>query len=282
MTGRALTAGRLEHARSDRLSAAGLPHAAPSSRSDSALPETAVAVPDALGGIWFGALNFGIALAVIVLLMPVFVLIAIAVRLDSRGPVLYRQVRVGLDGRGIGRQGVGRRAEDTGDHRSDAHVENERRASGRVRGRRIDNIGGQPFVLYKFRTMKVNAEAETGPIWAAQDDHRVTRVGRWLRRYRLDELPQFWNVAKGDMAIVGPRPERPSLVRKLRRELPGYAMRQLVPPGITGYAQVSRPADQTVEDVKKKLDYDLEYLGRRSARFDLQIMLRTIPVMLRR
>ena len=241
-----------------------------------------VAVPDALGGIWSGALNFGITLAVLVLFMPVFILIAIAVKLDSRGPVLYRQVRVGLDGRSIGRRGVGRRSDDMGESPSGDDVANERRASARVRARRIDNIGGQPFVLYKFRTMKVDAEAETGPIWAAQDDHRVTRVGRWLRRYRLDELPQFWNVGKGDMAIVGPRPERPSLVRKLRRELPSYAMRQLVPPGITGFAQVSRGADQTVEDVKKKLDYDLEYLGRRSARFDLQIMLRTIPVMLRR
>lgn len=239
-------------------------------------------MPDALGGIWSGALNFGIALAVLVFLMPVFILIALAVKLDSRGPVLYRQVRVGLDGRGIGRQGVGRRAEDTGESPSGEHATSERRASRRVRGRRIDNIGGRPFVLYKFRTMKVNAEAETGPIWAAEDDQRVTRVGRWLRRYRLDELPQFWNVGKGEMAIVGPRPERPSLVRKLRRELPSYAMRQLVPPGITGFAQVSRPADKTVDDVRRKLDYDLEYLGRRSARFDLQIMLRTIPVMFRR
>jgi lipopolysaccharide/colanic/teichoic acid biosynthesis glycosyltransferase len=241
-----------------------------------------VAVPDALGGIWSRALNLGIALAVLVLFMPLFVLIAIAVRFDSRGPVLYRQVRVGLDGRSVGRPGIGRRKEDTGESPSPDRVTKERRSAVRGRGRRIDNIGGRPFVLYKFRTMKVDAEAETGPIWAVRDDPRVTRVGRWLRRYRLDELPQFLNVGKGDMAIVGPRPERPSLVRKLRRELPSYAARQLVPPGITGFAQVNRGADQTVEDVKKKLDYDLEYLGRRSVRFDLQIMLRTIPAMLRR
>jgi lipopolysaccharide/colanic/teichoic acid biosynthesis glycosyltransferase len=241
-----------------------------------------IAVPDALGGVWPRVLNLGIALAVLILFMPLFVLIAIAVRLDSRGPVLYRQVRVGLDGRNLGRRGIGRRAEDTGESPSPDGVAQERRSSARLRGRRIDNIGGRPFVLYKFRTMKLDAEAETGPIWAARDDDRVTRVGRWLRRYRLDELPQFWNVAKGDMAVVGPRPERPSLVRKLRRELPSYAARQLVPPGITGFAQVSRGADQTIDDVKKKLDYDLEYLGRRSVRFDLQIMLRTVPVMLRR
>jgi len=281
MTGRARSAGPLDRGRSDRLTAAGSSRTGPPG-SAPAIPEAMVAAPDALGGIWSGALNLGIALAVLVLFMPLFVLIAIAVRFDSRGPVLYRQVRVGLDGRSIGRRGIGRRIEDTGESRSRDRVANERRSSARFRGRRIDNIGGRPFVLYKFRTMNVDAEAETGPIWAAQDDQRVTRVGRWLRRYRLDELPQFWNVGKGDMAIVGPRPERPSLVRKLRRELPSYAVRQLVPPGITGYAQVSRGADQTVEDARRKLDYDLEYLGRRSARFDLQIMLRTIPVMFRR
>ena len=281
MTGRARSACPLDRGRSDRLTAAGSSRTGPPG-SAPAIPEAMVAVPNALGGIWSGALNLGIALAVLVLFMPLFVLIAIAVRFDSSGPVLYRQVRVGLDGRSIGRRGIGRRTEDTGESRSRDRVANERRSSARLRGRRIDNIGGRPFVLYKFRTMNVDAEAETGPIWAVQDDQRVTRLGRWLRRYRLDELPQFWNVGKGDMAIVGPRPERPSLVRKLRRELPSYAVRQLVPPGITGYAQVSRGADQTVEDARKKLDYDLEYLGRRSARFDLQIMLRTIPAMFRR
>ena len=149
-------------------------------------------------------------------------------------------------------------------------------------GRRNENIGGAPFVIYKFRTMAADAEAETGPVWASKEDGRVTRVGRWLRRYRLDELPQFWNALKGDMAVVGPRPERPAFVRRLRRELSAYALRQRVRPGITGMAQVNRGADQSVDDVKIKLDYDLEYLNRRSLRLDFIIMLRTVPVILRR
>ena len=128
----------------------------------------------------------------------------------------------------------------------------------------------------------MDAEDATGPVWASKEDHRVTRVGRWLRRYRLDELPQFWNVLLGDMSVVGPRPERPSFVHKLRREFAAYSLRQRVPPGITGLAQVHRGPDQTVDDVREKLNYDLEYCGRRSVLFVFCFLLRTLPAMLRR
>ncbi len=231
---------------------------------------------------WLRTVNVCVALAALVLLAPVFLLIAIAVRRDSHGPVLYRQVRVGLDRRSMGMLANGRRAEDRGRSSPIRHPERERRRLANKRGWRNENLGGGPFVIYKFRTMTADAEVETGPVWASKEDGRVTRVGHWLRRYRLDELPQFWNVLKGDMAVVGPRPERPAFVRRLRRELSAYALRQRVRPGITGFAQVNRGADQSVDDVKVKLDYDLEYLNRRSLRLDLLIMLRTVPVILRR
>ena len=130
--------------------------------------------------------------------------------------------------------------------------------------------------------MHVNAERETGPVWAAPNDQRITRVGNVLRRYRLDEIPQFWNVLRGDMAIVGPRPERPSFVRMLSGELDGYGLRHRVRPGITGWAQVNQEPDQTIDDVRSKLEYDLAYLDQRSFSLDLRIMLRTVPVMLDR
>ncbi len=197
----------------------------------------------------------GLALA---LLSPLILLIAIAIKLDTKGPVLYRQLRIGLDRRGVrgdGQDGFSRRTAD---------------------------LGGRPFTIYKFRTMHVDAERETGPVWSSPDDERVTRVGRFLRRYRLDEIPQFLNVLRGDMAIVGPRPERPSFVHTLRDQVEGYLLRQRVRPGITGWAQVNQEPDQTVDDVKAKLRYDLEYLHRRSLTFDMRIMIRTLPVMLDR
>lgn len=146
----------------------------------------------------------------------------------------------------------------------------------------MSDIGGQPFLITKFRSMRVDAEAESGPVWAEANDPRVTRIGRFLRRTRLDELPQFWNVLKGEMSIVGPRPERPAFVQQLREEIGHYPLRHQVPPGITGWAQVNRRADQTVDDVRIKVDYDLEYLQRRSLWFDVWIMLKTLPVMFER
>jgi lipopolysaccharide/colanic/teichoic acid biosynthesis glycosyltransferase len=140
----------------------------------------------------------------------------------------------------------------------------------------------KPFEIFKFRTMRNDAESDSGPVWASDDDPRVTRVGRMLRRTRLDEIPQFWNVLRGEMSIVGPRPERPTFVQQLRDEIEGYPLRQQVPPGITGWAQVNRPPDQSVEDVRQKVGFDLEYLNRRSVWFDLWIMLKTFPVMFER
>ena len=193
----------------------------------------------------------------ILVLAPFAVLVAIAIRLDSRGPILYRQLRIGIDRRDEG-------------------------LDAEALSRRTADLGGRPFTIYKLRTMRVDAERETGPVWAAPDDERVTRVGRVLRRYRIDELPQLWNVLRGDMSIVGPRPERPLFVHQLRSEVEGYPLRHRVRPGITGWAQVNQEPDQTVDDVKWKLRYDLEYLQKRSVGFDVRIMLRTLPVMVQR
>jgi lipopolysaccharide/colanic/teichoic acid biosynthesis glycosyltransferase len=202
------------------------------------------------------ALNFVVAVGALLLLAPFALVIGILIKLDSPGPVIYRQLRVGLDRR--------------------------QRADDEASGRRASDMGGRPFTMFKFRTMRVDAEKDSGPVWAKPEDGRATRVGALLRKTRLDEIPQFWNVIRGDMSVVGPRPERPSFVRDLRRELIAYPMRHRVPPGITGWAQVNRGYDQSLEDVREKLDLDLEYLQRRSVWFDLRIMLRTIPVMFER
>lgn len=226
------------------------------------------------------AANFVIAAVALVLLAPFLALVALAIKLDSRGPVLYRQVRVGLDRRDLadGRR-AGRRGEDRG--RSPAAFDGQERRVGRRRGsRRTEDVGGRPFVIYKFRTMHVDAEHATGPVWAAAADSRTTRLGRVLRRYRIDEIPQFLNVLKGEMSVVGPRPERPSFVRQLRGHFRFYGLRQRVRPGITGLAQVSQAADQSLDDVGRKLAFDLEYLRRRCLATDIRIMLKTLPVML--
>jgi len=203
------------------------------------------------------AINMVVAVFALLVMSPFILVVAALIRLDSPGPVFYRQVRVGLDRR----TPIGQRDSI---------------------GRRVSDLGGKPFEIVKFRTMRLDAEQDSGPVWASDDDPRVTRVGRVLRRTRLDELPQFWNVLRGEMAIVGPRPERPTFVQQLRDEIEGYPLRQQVPPGITGWAQVNRPPDQTIDDVRQKVGFDLEYLNRRSVWFDLWIMLRTFPVMFER
>ncbi len=139
---------------------------------------------------------------------------------------------------------------------------------------------GRIFTLYKFRTMYVDAEAHTGPVWAVRDDPRVTPVGRWLRRWRLDEVPQFWNVLKGDMSLVGPRPERPHFVAQLAREIPLYNRRHRVKPGITGWAQVRWKYDSSLDDVRQKVKFDLFYIENMSLRMDMKIILRTLYTML--
>jgi len=141
--------------------------------------------------------------------------------------------------------------------------------------------GRRPFLIWKFRTMQVDAEAD-GPVWAAPNDARVTRVGRLLRRTRLDELPQFLNVLKGDMALVGPRPERPQFVRILERAVPFYQRRHLMRPGITGWATVRFGYGDTVTDKWRSHEYDLYYLKHRSPLLDLEILARTVVVMILR
>jgi lipopolysaccharide/colanic/teichoic acid biosynthesis glycosyltransferase len=137
-----------------------------------------------------------------------------------------------------------------------------------------------PFTLHKFRSMKVDAEAETGPTWAREDDPRVTRVGRWIRALGIDEIPQMWNVLRGEMSFVGPRPERPEFVSSLRATIPSYDQRHAVRPGITGWAQLHLPYAATVEDARRKLEYDLYYLKHLSIPLDLAIMLRTTAMIL--
>jgi exopolysaccharide biosynthesis polyprenyl glycosylphosphotransferase len=176
------------------------------------------------------------AAAGIVLTAPVMAAVALAVKLDSKGPVLYAQERVGRF--------------------------------------------GEVFKMYKFRTMRVDAESN-GPVWAAREgDPRVTRLGTLLRRTHLDELPQIFNVLKGDMSLVGPRPERPHFVEQLDREVPRYDERLLIKPGMTGLAQVHYRYDQTIEDVKKKLRFDLLYVKRMCLMLDARILAWTILVVI--
>jgi lipopolysaccharide/colanic/teichoic acid biosynthesis glycosyltransferase len=198
-------------------------------------------------------LNILVALVGIVLTLPLMLLIAGLIKLTSRGPVLFIQTRVGLDRRALSRAG------------------------GNTR-RRLD-LGGEQFNMYKFRTMHVAPATGDRQVWARPDDDRVTPIGRVLRRFRLDELPQLFNVLRGDMNIVGPRPEQPTIFVYLREQIEGYQRRQRVRPGITGWAQINRGYDQSVDDVRHKLAFDLEYIRRQSTLEDLKIMASTVPVM---
>ncbi len=137
---------------------------------------------------------------------------------------------------------------------------------------------GRTFKMHKFRTMREDAEAETGAVWSTEDDPRVTIIGRILRKFRLDEIPQFWNILKGEMSLVGPRPERPEIVTDLEKQIPFYDEREYAMPGLTGWAQIQYPYGATVEDSKRKLEYDLFYIKNLSLSLDLQIMLRTLRI----
>jgi lipopolysaccharide/colanic/teichoic acid biosynthesis glycosyltransferase len=199
-------------------------------------------------------LNVAVAIVGLALVLPLMLGIAVLIKLTSRGPVLFSQARIGLDRRALSRMG------------------------GNTR-RRMD-LGGRSFTMYKFRTMYVDHENADVQVWAQSNDVRVTPVGRWLRRFRLDELPQFINVLRGDMNIVGPRPEQPAIFVYLREQIEGYQRRQRVRPGITGWAQINQGYDRSIADVRRKVTYDLEYIHQQSARADLEIMLRTLPVMI--
>ncbi len=168
--------------------------------------------------------------------LPLLPLVSLIIKIDSRGPVLFKQVRVG----------------------------------------EMD----KPFFLYKFRTMRQDAEKGTGAVWAQKNDPRVTRIGRWLRKTRIDELPQLFNVLKGDMSFIGPRPERPEFVAELKKLIPYYSERHFVKPGVTGWAQVRYSYGASVEDTIEKLRYDLYYIKNVTPYLDLLIIIETIKVML--
>ena len=181
-------------------------------------------------------LSILVSALLLLLVLPIIPFVILAIKLDSPGPVLYRQKRMGR--------------------------------------------GGAIFYCYKFRTMRQDAEADTGPTWADNDDPRITRMGKALRISRLDEIPQVWCVLKGDMAFVGPRPERPEFVEWLTKEIPYYPVRHAVRPGITGWAQIRYKYGNTLEDAKEKLQYDLFYIKNGSIGLDLLIMFQTIKIVM--
>lgn len=236
------------------------------------------------------AVNIFLAASALVFLSPVLFLIGVIVRLTSAGPILYTQIRIGVDQRVAADRRIHLERRGVGDRRAglDRRARLERRAllnrrsrtSLSARGRRWEDIGGAPFRIYKFRSMCVGAECGSGAVWATKNDTRVTPVGRVLRKFRLDELPQLVNVLIGNMSIVGPRPERPSIFCRLRLEIPDYSLRQRTLPGITGWAQIKHRYDCCIDDVKQKVQFDLEYLRVKSLWHDITIMVKTIPVML--
>ncbi|WP_033073199.1 TIGR03013 family XrtA/PEP-CTERM system glycosyltransferase [Sphingopyxis sp. MWB1] len=176
------------------------------------------------------------SLLVLIIGLPLILIGGLAVKLDSKGPIFYRQSRVGLF--------------------------------------------GEPYDIWKLRSMRTDAEAAGKAVWASENDPRITRVGRIIRKLRIDELPQLWCVLKGDMSFVGPRPERPSFVAELERELPFYAERHMVKPGLTGWAQINYPYGASVEDARVKLEYDLYYAKNYSPFLDLLILLQTVRVVM--
>jgi sugar transferase (PEP-CTERM system associated) len=192
----------------------------------------------AVGGVtrFIDLVAGGLAL---VLAQPLMIVAGVAIKLTSAGPMLYRQQRVGLNGR--------------------------------------------VFTIYKFRSMRADAEAETGAVWATPgNDPRVTRVGAFLRRSRIDELPQLWNVLAGDMSLVGPRPERPEFVKSLTEQIPFYGQRHVVRPGVTGWAQVRYSYGASVEDAMEKLQYDLFYVKNKAVTLDMYIIFETLKTVLTR
>lgn len=177
-----------------------------------------------------------VSFVLLVLSSPITITTAIAIKIDSKGPIFYKQERSGLN--------------------------------------------GEPFNVLKFRSMVNDAESKSGPVWSQKGDPRITKVGKFIRKVRIDELPQIWNVLKGEMSLVGPRPERPYFVEQLSKEIPLYKRRLRVRPGVTGWAQVKHKYDETIEDVKQKLKYDLFYIENMSIRMDLKILFRTVFVVL--
>ena len=206
-----------------------------------------------------------VALIGLLLFSLILPFIVILIRLDSPGSIFFAQNRVGMNRR----KGDRRRIQ--------IKVEVERRNEGR---RKVD-LGGRLFRIYKLRTMHVDAEKKTGPIWASEDDPRVTKIGRFLRRTHLDEVPQLVNILKGEMSLVGPRPERPFFVKQFKEKIPGYCRRLEVLPGIIGLSQARNGYDSDGTDVIKKLRYDIFYINKRSLLLDIILLLQTFKFLLR-
>ncbi|MFK7785172.1 MAG: sugar transferase [Crocinitomicaceae bacterium] len=181
-------------------------------------------------------IDLAAAITGLAILLPFFPIIMLLIKMDSKGPAFYGQIRSGLM--------------------------------------------GTPFTIYKFRTMREDAES-SGAQWAQKKDPRITRIGAFMRKTRLDEIPQLWNVFKGDMSLVGPRPERPEFIKDLKSTIPLYEWRSLVPPGLTGWAQIRHGYTDTTEGIRRKLQYDLFYIKNHSIWLDLEIMLRTIPMIMK-
>jgi len=180
-------------------------------------------------------LDISLSIVGLIFSLPLMALAAVAIKLDSQGPILYRQRRVGQR--------------------------------------------NQTFTIMKFRSMRVDAEPE-GPKWAEKDDPRVTRIGKIIRKLRIDELPQFINILRGEMTFVGPRPERPEFVETLEKQIPYYSQRHLVKPGLTGWAQIRYPYCASVEDAVQKLQYDLYYIKNQSLMLDMITLFETIRIVL--
>jgi len=200
----------------------------------------------------------------LILTAPLFLILPILIKLDSSGSVIYKQIRVGQNRRNKNRRTNSYRLK--GDRRKD--------------DRRKEDANGQLFEVYKFRSMCQDAEKKSGPVWAKRGDPRITKVGKLLRATRTDEIPQLINIFKGDMSLVGPRPERPYFVNRFVGTVSRYQERLKVKPGLTGLAQVMGGYDTSLEDVYAKLDYDLNYLSHQSFGHDLKILLKTFVVVL--
>lgn len=229
------------------------PRSVDAARANERLPVEEIIPPDRAEPL-NRAVNVLLGGVGLLLLSPILLLIAIAIRLSSRGPIIYAQTRVGLDRRW--------------------------RETLALRERRHEDLGGQVFTIFKFRTMRADAERFSGAVWAQENDPRVTKMGKYLRKFRLDELPQMWNILRGDMNIVGPRPERPSIAARLREDIPEYRFRHRVKPGLTGLAQINQHYDQCLEDVRGKVRWDVQYIRSQSMWLDIRIILRTVPAVL--
>ncbi len=210
------------------------------------------------------ALDIAGSLFGIICASPFFIFIPIFIKLDSPGPVFFRQERIGKN----------RRRSNRRDIAIPDHV--ERRKSDR---RRVSGYG-MPFMIYKFRTMRQDAEKHTGPVWASKKDPRITRIGAFLRATRIDEIPQLINILKGEMSLVGPRPERAFFINRLKDSIDDYEKRLLVRPGLTGLAQVEHKYDESEADTVIKVKYDLNYIYGLNISKDIKIILKTVYVVL--